>query len=199
MITIKNLVIRRAHQTICSVPELVIPDGTRTWIHGRNGTGKSTLMRVMAGLESSDISNCNMGAERHDIAYLSQKPYLFKGGLNYNLAYGLKCRGIRGQECAKRVSEAVDSFDLTELIDQDLSTASGGERQRIALARALILQPRILLLDEPFAELDNKQSTRMKAAIDHIEGLSLIISSPQTPQDDWAGFAYEMLRAEETT
>ncbi len=130
---------------------------------GPNGAGKSTLVRLLAGLESPDsgrllykereIRPDDRELRRAAVAVL-QRPYLWRGTVAQNVEYGLKIRRVGSAERARRVKRALEALGIAELEDAPVDTLSGGEAQRAALARALALEPEILFLDEPTADLD---------------------------------------------
>ena len=130
---------------------------------GPSGSGKSTLLRVLGLLERPDAGSVSLGgravtsrdrAARLGIAAVFQRPYLFKGSVTANVAYGLAVRGVPPAERRSRVAAALDLVGLTDYAERGVGALSGGEAQRVSLARALVLEPRVLLLDEPLANLD---------------------------------------------
>ena len=137
----------------------------RTYVlTGDNGSGKSTLLRILAGLEPADgglsfgageVSLADYpGSLRREIVYMHQHPYLFHTSLEKNIGYGLKARGEAAASRRGKVGMAIAWARLQAVIDTPPDKLSGGERQRAALARARVLEPRLLLLDEPTANLD---------------------------------------------
>ncbi len=148
---------------------------------GPNGCGKTTLLRIMAGLELPDRGSVR---RKGKVGIVFQEDRLLPWKTLWeNVALGLKYRGMRGEELAKRVREYSSMVGLT---DSDLSLhprkASGGTRRKAALARALVLEPEILLLDEPFTGLDVKARTSLREALKWIwdeYGLSTVIVSHQ--------------------
>ena len=151
---------------VLDVDELTIHEGECVVIHGQNGAGKSTLLKVLAGLTPPDsgvfsINRVQMPWRqafrvfRKSVVYLHQSPYLFDRSVSENVAYGLSIRrGDRTQIQAK-VSHALSWAGLSELAHRNARDLSGGERQRVALTRARILEPRLLLLDEPTTAMDH--------------------------------------------
>lgn len=133
---------------------------------GPNGCGKSTLLQILALLlkpthgelffDGHPVSWTNRDLQRlrKQITLVHQSPYLFDSSVKHNLAYGLKLRGIRGDEQHRRIHEALDLVGLSGFARRRARELSGGEQQRVALARALLLEPRILLLDEPTSNMD---------------------------------------------
>jgi tungstate transport system ATP-binding protein len=128
---------------------------------GVNGSGKTTLLRTMAGLERADegslsINNEELGLpELRKIATLVfQRTVMFSRSVYDNLAFGLRIRGLEKEKIAGEVSKALEAVGLRDFDRRKAKKTSGGEQQRIALARAFLLNPKILLLDEPTANLD---------------------------------------------
>lgn len=139
---------------------------------GVNGAGKTTLMRIMAGLETADSGqlvlnnqsiHCN--ALRHVSTLVFQKSAMFSLNVFDNLAYGLRIRKIPKDEIKKRVAAALGLVRLSGFEKRKAKKTSGGEQQRIALARAFLLDSHILLLDEPTANLDPNSAAIIERAI----------------------------------
>ena len=154
--------------------ELAFAPGV-TLMVGPSGAGKSTLLRIIAGLARPDDGRVAIdgrvlhdrgvavSAFRRDVAYVFQEYALFPHlDVLDNVAYGLVARG--SGRAASRVSAHgwLERFDLTALATARPRTLSGGERQRVALARALAWKPRAVLLDEPFAALDEGTRARVR-------------------------------------
>lgn len=132
---------------------------------GDNGSGKTTLLRILAGLEAADTGVLRFQGEqtllprypdawRLRAVYVHQHPYLFHTSVAGNIAYGLKARGERGEQWKGKVEEAIDWAGVRDVVSVPPQKLSGGERQRVAMARAKVLSPQLLLLDEPTANLD---------------------------------------------
>jgi tungstate transport system ATP-binding protein len=139
---------------------------------GVNGAGKTTLMRIMAGLENADAGkllfnnqNIDCKALRQVSTLVFQKSAMFSTNVYDNLAYGLRIRGVPKAEIAKKVAEALQAVRLSGFEKRRAKKTSGGEQQRIALARAFLLDSQVLLLDEPTANLDPNSATIIEKAM----------------------------------
>jgi tungstate transport system ATP-binding protein len=148
---------------------------------GPTGSGKTTLLRLIGlleeptkgeiifdGLEVTGLPEGERLKARRRMAMVFQKPVMFKTSVRENVSYGLKIRGA--DRIDERVREAVAAVGLSGYESRDANTLSGGEMQRIALARALVLKPELLLLDEPTANLDPKTAVSIDALISRFKG-----------------------------
>ena len=150
----------------------------RSW--DRNGSGKTTLLRVMSGLEADFDGVCHVEASWKDRIYVHQSPYLFRGTVLFNVTYGLCQRGPGRAECNRLALHWLRRFGLHEMASDRVAHLSGGERRRIALLRAMILRPRLLLLDEPMADMDEKGAAAVAAALDELKETTVVVASPTT-------------------
>lgn len=160
---------------------------------GKNGSGKTTLLKIIAGLETpsraeieflgkshswkNGIKNC-----RKEIIYLHQHPYLLSGTVESNVSYGLRFSQTNRKKYQESVKEALEWAGLLDVAKHQAKTLSGGVQQRVAFTRAWILRPKVLLLDEPMASMDNESREkagnllmRMKS-----EGMSIVITGHDT-------------------
>lgn len=129
--------------------------GEVTAILGPNGSGKTTLLRTLAGL---DGGRAGLGGELRiahgPLTLVSQRPVAFAGTVAHNVSVGLLGRGLSSSLRAGIVENALSRFGIASLARHDARTLSGGELRRLALARAVVIEPSVLLLDEPFDDLD---------------------------------------------
>ncbi|UJF23438.1 energy-coupling factor ABC transporter ATP-binding protein [Shewanella sp. OMA3-2] len=180
-------------KTLFSVNELHFTQGDVIYLQGDNGSGKSTLMKILAGLISPSQGSINSQGFNKPAwwqadsllgkaVYLHQHPYLFDGSVQYNLTYGLTIRQTRSPAIQQRLLQAIKMAHLTDLMRHCSSELSGGERQRLAIARAWICQPKLLMLDEPISNMDKHSQRLVLAMINQLksEGTGLLISSHQT-------------------
>jgi tungstate transport system ATP-binding protein len=148
---------------VLRIDRLDVARGETLCLVGPTGAGKSTLLRLLAGLEAPAAGSARLdghpldGRElppevRHRVTLVFQKPILLAGAVRHNLAYGLRLRGAGRR--AERVSAVLERLGLGGLGARHSLSLSGGEAQLVALARALVLEPEVLLLDEPTAHLD---------------------------------------------
>jgi tungstate transport system ATP-binding protein len=139
---------------------------------GVNGAGKTTLLRISAGLEKPDKGSIDFNDDhitdkdlRQIATLVFQRTAMFSMSVYDNLAYGLKLRGKKDSEIKEKITEALHNVGLKNFEKRKAKRTSGGEQQRIALARAFLLEPKILLLDEPTASLDPNSATIIEKAI----------------------------------
>jgi tungstate transport system ATP-binding protein len=164
VISLKDILVRQSDAFSLSIESLDLYPGRIYTLTGPNGAGKSTLLRTMALLtlpeqgtvRLADAGTGNLTQQRQNVTLVEQSPYLLKGSVSDNLAFGLKLRGIRGNDQKKRIKSALSMVGLEGFEQRKGSELSGGEVQRVALARALVLEPKVLLLDEPTSSIDRK-------------------------------------------
>ncbi|RYI32992.1 MAG: ABC transporter ATP-binding protein, partial [Acetobacteraceae bacterium] len=154
--------------------DLTVDSGSLTALLGPSGSGKTTTMKLIAGLLIPDAGQISLDGnpitsfppERRDIAMVFQEPLLFSHlTVAQNVGFGLRMRGLPPSEIAPRVADMLDRVRLTGLGQRRPTQLSGGQRQRAALARALILRPKVLLLDEPLSSLDPALRDEMRSLI----------------------------------
>jgi len=154
--------------------DLAVSRGERLAVLGPSGSGKTTLLRLIAGLESPDsgvvrIGGNDMGGvppHRRGVAMMFQNPALYPFlRVRDNLAFGLAARRVSRPTRRRRAVELASLLGIEPLLDRWPATLSGGERQRVALGRALAPRPAVLLLDEPFANLDEPLRVELRAEL----------------------------------
>ena len=152
--------------------DLTCQGGVVTALMGHNGAGKSTLLSVLSGALDVPQMTCTwewpdgVSDRRPKIATLEQKPVLFPHmSLLANVAFPLRCAGISHAEAESRAQDALASVGLAPLVQRRPAQVSGGQAQRTALARALVVDPEVLLLDEPMAALDVEAARGLRELI----------------------------------
>ncbi len=151
-----------------------IPAGSFTALLGPSGCGKSSTLAMIGGLlepDSGDIcfdgqSQLGVPADRRPAGLVFQKPLLFPHlNVEQNVAFGLRMRRLDRRHIRTKVDSILDRVQLTALARRGVGELSGGQEQRVALARALVLEPQVLLLDEPFSQLDATLRAEMRCLV----------------------------------
>lgn len=156
----ENLTKTYGKKTVLDLKEFAVESGTLCGIIGSNGAGKSTLLNIIAGVDTPSSGHIFYGEDRrstptqNEITMVFQRPYLLTTTVEKNIAYPLKIRGWSPEKIEARVSFLLSQLGLSELRKQKSTKLSGGETQKVALARALSFSPKLLLLDEPTANID---------------------------------------------
>lgn len=161
---LEQVEVQSGRRTILSLDRFSVQEGEIQVVLGPTGAGKSTLLRVLNLLQwphrgrlfwrNQELHRPAPLRLRRQISMSFQEPLLFHGSVFANVAYGLHLRGVRGLALEKQVMQTLQRFGIAALAHQSAQKISGGEAQRTALARALVLGPELLLLDEPLASLD---------------------------------------------
>ena len=164
MIEIRNLLIQRNGLNALKIDSLDVVRGETLTIVGPNGAGKSTLLLALANLlkpaqgdirfDGKSLSGWNDPEYRRKISFVFQSPLLMDMTVEQNVALGLKFRKAPKEETQERVMKWIKALGIESLAKRRAGQLSGGEAQRVSLARAFVLEPELLLLDEPFAALD---------------------------------------------
>ncbi|ACV49483.1 ABC transporter ATP-binding protein [Halomicrobium mukohataei] len=154
--------------------DLTVADGEILGVVGPSGCGKTTTLRTIAGFETptagrvrfADEDVTHVPPERRNVGLVFQSYALFDNmSVLANVAFGPKMQGVEKTERRDRAMELLELLDIAELADRAPETLSGGQQQRVGLARALAIEPNILLLDEPMTGLDAKLKDRLRREI----------------------------------
>lgn len=153
-------------KTVLNLDRGMIRNGKRTAIIGPNGAGKSTFVKILAGIETADEGRIWYGGKeafpQEDVTLVFQKPYLLSTTVEKNIAYPMKLRGWGQDAIEQRIAELTEELNLTDFRKTKAWKLSGGETQKVALARALAFRPKLLILDEPTANIDPQTTAEIE-------------------------------------
>ncbi len=177
---LENIIRRHGDRTVLHIDKLDIePEQIYTLI-GPNGAGKTSLLQILAFLDQQSSGRMHfldkeVGFDqrhlyglRRQVVLLDQTPIMFTGSVRQNVEFGLQVRKVAKTERRQRIEEALELVGMERFADYDAQGLSGGETKRVALARALVLQPEVLLCDEPTANVDNENQEIILKIIEKI-------------------------------
>lgn len=157
-------------RTVLDIDELALESGTSYALVGPNGSGKSTLLKVLSGVlgQTSGYVDVEGQANRNDltVGFMPQKSYVFGFSVFRNVAMALDASGLPREEVKKRVDSALEEVGMGDFAHMRGSGLSGGESQRVALARMLVRDLDVLLLDEPTASMDITGTLLVEGALE---------------------------------
>ncbi|AGI71094.1 ABC transporter ATP-binding protein [Octadecabacter arcticus 238] len=165
-LTLRDVQVRRKRKRVIGPIDLVLDPSGPTILIGPNGSGKTTLLRVLHGLER--VNTGHVGWTRNDPsrhAFVFQSPIVMRRSVAENLAYPLRLLNTPKQEIKQAVDDWLQRTGLTAVRNSPAPRLSGGERQKLAIARALIRKPDVLFLDEPCANLDGYATREIEALL----------------------------------
>jgi tungstate transport system ATP-binding protein len=180
------------NRTVLSIPELDLEPGKIYTLIGPNGAGKTTLLKILSFLDRPTGGHIRFRGEavgyrkdsllelRRKIVLLDQSPIMFSGPVLKNVEFGLKVRKVAKKQRLARVMRALEIVGMGHFLDYEAKSLSGGETKRVALARALVAEPEVLLCDEPTANVDNENQEIILNVLDEINkehGCSVIFST----------------------
>ncbi|MFQ6372101.1 ATP-binding cassette domain-containing protein [Shewanella sp. YIC-542] len=191
-IVASDLEMRFGERLLFTAPQLCFREHDAIYLQGDNGCGKTTLMKLLAGLLRPTRGRivaegfpASPWWRKHSLLgkalYLHQHPYLFEGNVSYNLQLAQRYSVLGLAEQQQRMASAIEQAQLGKLLRANAATLSGGERQRLALARAWLLKPPLLMLDEPISNMDRMSQQLVLGMIGELknQGTGLLISSHQ--------------------
>src|SRR5213592_4076801 len=159
-------------RVVLDIERFTVAPGSGVAIVGPNGSGKSTLLRLLALLERPSEGEVRLdgvavagAGPRRRITLVEQRPVLLRGTVRENLEFGLQVRGIRRTEVNRRVDTVAGRLGITPLLHRRRHELSDGEVQRVAVARALAVEPDVLLLDEPASSADRAAAQTLYRAL----------------------------------
>lgn len=187
-IRLEGVTFRANGQQLLGPIDLTLESGARTVVTGPNGAGKSLLLRLVHGLLEPTTGQVRCGVSgqftRAGQAMVFQRPVMLRRSVWGNVAYPLKLAGVPSRQVQTQVMDALELFGLQALAKRSARVLSGGEQQRLALARAWVLTPELLLLDEPTSALDPHATAAVEAAINrfHANGTKIVMVTHSTSQ-----------------
>lgn len=194
----ENLTFSYDNSCVLDIPQLDLPEGQFTALTGPNGSGKSTLLMILGFIlrpsagsllfrdrETVGGTAVALQEARRQLGFLLQAPYLFRTTVERNVAYGLRVRRIPRHEIPSRVSRAMHTVGLAGYEKRHHRALSGGEAQRVALARSIAAEPSVLLLDEPLTNVDSASRSIIERVLmekNRDEGVSVIMTTHDLDQ-----------------
>ncbi|MEW6671178.1 MAG: ATP-binding cassette domain-containing protein [Thermodesulfobacteriota bacterium] len=184
-------------RTVLDIPFLEIEGGKIYALMGPNGAGKTTLLNILAFLDVPtggslyfnsrpvQFSDAALQPLRKEVAMVDQHPILFTTTVYKNLEFGLKVRKIARGERERMINEALEMVGMQEFAQAPAHRLSGGETQRVALARAFAVAPKVLLCDEPTANVDEENQAiilRILKQINELKGISILFTTHDRSQ-----------------
>lgn len=190
LLELRNLRKSVGEQRLLDIGSLQVAENSCIVLTGRNGAGKTTLLKILAGLEAPDYAEVRQGTTCEDwhsarrrlcrqAVYLHQTPYMFDRSVADNVAYGLRNQGLSAGRIRDAVSQALAWAGIAHLAERNAQQLSGGEKQRVAMTRARVLTPQLLLLDEPMANMDLESREQTLSLIRRLkaDGITAIVTS----------------------
>lgn len=182
-LTLKEVAVRRRGKRLIGPVDLTLKDAGLTIIIGPNGSGKTTLLRVMHGVERLSEGTVTWSVPEAEAqnrqSYVFQTPIMLRRSVADNLRYPLQLLGTARLETHARADHWAARIGLTDRMDMPATRLSGGEKQKLALARALIRKPDVLFLDEPCANLDGASTRDIESILQGAlaEGTRIIMTT----------------------
>ncbi len=182
-----NVTIALGETRLLADVQLELARGLRTFVLGANGAGKSTLLRLLHGLVAPAEGTVTWGGRATRPArqaMVFQRAVLLRRSAAANIRYALDLAHVTGAEAEQRIDDALAEVGLRALADRPARVLSGGEQQRLALARAWALRPEVLFLDEPTASLDPKATHAVEDIVRsiHARGTTVVMSTHNLAQ-----------------
>lgn len=179
----KQAVVRRQGKVLVGAVDLTLQAHGVTIVIGPNGAGKTSLLKMLHGIARLNRGTlnwaCPMSEAQTRQAFVFQAPVMMRRSVTDNIAYPLQLIGVARAEARRRAEDWAEKVGLSHTLKQQATMLSGGERQKLALARALIRDPQVLFLDEPCASLDGRATREIEEILTRAAegGTRLIMST----------------------
>ncbi len=189
---LENITRRHGDRTVLHIDHLDIEPQQIYTLIGPNGAGKTSLLQLLAFLDQPSggrmhfldrevsFDHKNLHSLRRQVVLVDQTPIMLTGSVRGNVDFGLRVRKVAGNIRRRKIAEALELVGMERFADYDARRLSGGETKRVALARALVLRPEVLLCDEPTANVDTENQEiilQILAKINHDHKASIIFST----------------------
>lgn len=187
-LSVAGLTVRRRGKAILGPLDVEFGPSGLTMVIGPNGAGKTTLLKSLYGIERPSAGDIRWSASEAKVqarqAYVFQTPTMLRRTVRENLAYPLRLVGMNRAEIHRRCERWAERIGLSVALDRRAPRLSGGERQKLALARALIRNPDALFLDEPCANLDTRSTAEIEAILSEVQaaGTRIVMTSHNVGQ-----------------
>lgn len=172
-LSVSNAVVTKRGKTIVGPIDITIEDIGLTVIMGPNGSGKTTLLKLLHGLEAPKSGesrwNCTIETARLYQSYVFQTPILLRRSVLENVIYPLRLRGISRTQAEQQALHWLQTINLEASANLNARLLSGGEKQKLAVARALAIKPQLVFLDEPTANLDGAATREIEALLKQVK------------------------------
>ena len=185
--SVSRLTFRYERKVAVSCDSLEIHRGETVAFTGSNGSGKTTMLKLLNGLlgpYDGRIDFLGLPLARNPLlrdrsVFVHQHPVLFSGTVKDNFEYALRLKRVRGAEAAKRIAMTVERFSIGPLLEREAGRLSGGETQRVAVARAVAAGADVILLDEPTSSMDSASGSAIRAFLLELRrsGTTLVFST----------------------
>jgi iron complex transport system ATP-binding protein len=200
LIRIENIKIKFGNRVVIDDFSAVLPAGTITAITGPNGSGKSSLIGAIAGdlaLDAGTISIAGTDLKSLSLGQAAQLRSVVLQSRNYWLSYSVREVIAMGQGSAEiaRIDAVIEQLDMSDFADQSVTTLSGGQAQRVEIARALIRDSAIYLLDEPLSAQDSKSKDRIIKILQDLRAAKktiLVIAHSEVNSLDWCDQVFDL-------
>jgi tungstate transport system ATP-binding protein len=179
----KQALVRRRGKVLVGPIDLTLEGQGTTIVIGPNGAGKTTLLKMLHGIERMNGGTLDWACPRDEAqrrqAFVFQTPIMMRRSVVENIAYPLQLTGVARREARARAAHWAEQISLGEALERPAMLLSGGERQKLALARALIREPDLLFLDEPCASLDGRATREIEEILQRAAaaGTRLVMST----------------------